>query len=294
MPDAKKAPAGKKTSKSASETRASKKSPLPKKQSISYSGTQTKKGVFPVVGVGFSEGGLEAIEKFFSSLGSDSGMAFVLIQHISAEKEGVMIEPIKEFTEMQVMLIEDRMEIRPNRVYLAPPDRNTAVLHGKLHLMPPPSQKGRRLSIDFFFHSLAKDRAEKAICIILSGNGTDGTLGLKSVKEAGGIAMVQHPESARYRAMPESAIATGLVDYILPVEKMPGELIKYVSHPFFSREDKAEFLPAKSEDYLDKIFLLLREQTGHDFSYYKENTICRRIKRRMAVHNLDQIGSYLT
>ena len=177
------------------------------------------------------------------------------------------------------------MEVQPNCIYIIPPNRDMAFLHGKLHLLEPAAPRGLRLPIDFFFRSLAQGQDERAICVVLSGTGTDGTQGLKAIKGEGGMAMVQAPESAAYDGMPRSAIATGLVDYVLPPDKMPEQLIAYVQHAF-GRTPRPAIAP-ETGDTLQKVFILLRTQTGHDFTHYKKNTIHRRIERRMAV---TQIG----
>ena len=192
---------------------------------------------FPIVGIGASAGGLAAIEAFFAAMPADmeSGMAFVVVQHLDPDHKSILIDLVKRYTRMQVFKVEDGMEVQPNCVYIIPPNRDMAFLNGKLHLLEPSAPRGLRLPIDFFFRSLAQDQHERAICIVLSGTGTDGTLGLKAIKGEGGMAMVQAPESAAYDGMPRSAIATGLVDYVLPPDKMPEQLIAYVQHAFGHR-----------------------------------------------------------
>jgi two-component system CheB/CheR fusion protein len=186
---------------------------------------------FPVVGIGSSAGGLEALELFFSNLPPTTNMAFVIIQHLSPKHKSIMADILMKYTQMKVLQIEDNKEIKPNHVYLNPPDKNVIILNRRLHLTEPTQTHGVNLPIDCFFKSLSEDQGEKAICIILSGTATDGTLGLKVVKGEGGMAMVQDPDSAKYAGMPSSAIATGLVDFILPVEKIPEALVGYVQHP---------------------------------------------------------------
>jgi two-component system CheB/CheR fusion protein len=185
------------------------------------------------------------------------------------------------------------MEVEPNCAYIIPPNKDMAFLHGKLHLLQPAAPRGLRLPIDFFFRSLAQDQHERAVCIVLSGTGTDGTLGLKTIKEAGGMAMVQDPQSAKYDGMPRSAIQTGLVDYILPPDKMPEQLIAYAQHAFHRAAQKGVAPVPQPTDALHKIFILLRAQSGHDFSYYKQNTIRRRIERRLAVNQIERLDGYV-
>jgi two-component system CheB/CheR fusion protein len=250
---------------------------------------------FPIVGIGASAGGLAAIEAFFAAIAPDteSGMAFVLVQHLDPDHKSILLDLVKRYTRMQVYKVEDGMEVQPNCTYIIPPNRDMAFLHGKLHLLEPAAPRGLRLPIDFFFRSLAQDRGERAICVVLSGTGTDGTLGLKAIKGEGGMAMVQAPESAAYDGMPRSAIATGLVDYVLPPDKMPEQLIAYVRHTF-GRTPRLAIAPApKTGDPLQKVFILLRTQTGHDFTHYKQNTIHRRIEKRMAVTQIDHLEDYI-
>ncbi len=248
---------------------------------------------FPIVGIGASAGGLEALETFFSHMPHDSNIAFVVIQHLSPRHKSIMGSLLAKCTEMEVLEMQDGMKIEPNRVYLNPPDKNVVIINGALQLMTPVRTGSINLPIDCFFRSMAEDLGEKAICIILSGTATDGTLGLKTVKGEGGIAMVQDPESAKYDGMPRSAIATGVVDFILSVEKIPGELIKYVKAPYIGAPKKIRVADDKFGNYVQKVFSLIRTATGHDLSHYKQTTIRRRIERRMAVHQIDRISNYV-
>jgi two-component system CheB/CheR fusion protein len=168
-----------------------------------------------------------------------------------------------------------------------------ALLNGTLQLLEPSAPRGHRLPIDFFFRSLAQDQRERAIGIVLSGTGSDGTQGVRAIKGEGGMAMAQNPKSTEYDGMPSSAIATGLVDYVLPAAEMPAQLIAYVAHAFGKASLPASSPAPKSEDALKKIFLLLRAQTSHDFSQYKRSTIVRRVERRMAVHQIERLDEYV-
>ena len=250
---------------------------------------------FPVVGIGASAGGLAAIEKFLAAMPPDteSGMAFVIVQHLDPDHKSILLDLVKKYTRMQAFKIEDGMQVQPNCVYVIPPNKDLAFLHGRLHLMEPGAPRGLRLPIDFFFRSLAQDRHERAICIVLSGTGSDGTLGLKAVKGEGGMAMAQTPESAGYDGMPGSAIATGLVDYVLPPEKMPEQLISFAKRAFGLKHLPVP-TPVPVTDAFQKAFIILRTKTGHDFSCYKRNTIHRRIQRRMAVTQIDSIDNYIS
>jgi two-component system CheB/CheR fusion protein len=250
---------------------------------------------FPIVGIGASAGGLAAFEAFFSGMPADKdpGMAFVLVQHLAPDHESILTDLIRRYTRMQVFQVEDGVVVLPNCVYIIPPNCDMAFLNGTLQLLEPAAPRGQRLPIDFFFRSLAQDQHELAICIVLSGTGSDGTMGLRAIKGEGGMAMVQNPESVEYDGMPRSAINTGLVDYVLPAADMPAQLIAYAVHAF-GRPPRPAIVPEpKTESDLKKIFIILRSQTGHDFSQYKPSTIQRRIERRMAVHQINRLDGYV-
>ncbi len=249
---------------------------------------------FPIVGIGASAGGLAAFEAFFAGMPADSdpGMAFVLVQHLAPDHKSILTDLIRRYTRMKVFEVEDGMAVRPNCAYIIPPNRDMAFLNGSLQLMEPSAPRGRRLPIDFFFNSLAQDQRERAICIVLSGTGSDGTQGVRTIKAEGGMVMVQNPESTEYDGMPRSAIGTGLSDYVLPPAEMPIQLIAYVTHAF-GKPPRAASVPApKAENALKKIYILLRAQTGHDFSQYKPSTIHRRIERRLAVNQIETMAGY--
>lgn len=250
---------------------------------------------FPIVGIGASAGGLAAFEAFFSGMPADkdTGMAFVLVQHLAPDHKSILSELIRRYTRMQVFEVEDGMVVEPNCAYIIPPNRDMAFLNGTLQLLEPSAPRGQRLPIDFFFRSLAEDQHERAICIVLSGTGRDGTQGLRSIKAEGGMVMAQNPETTEYDGMPRSAIATGLVDYELPPGEMPEQLMAYVSHAFDMTAGPQTVPTHTVENILKKIFVLLRVQTGHDFSQYKPSTIQRRIERRMAVNQIDDRNSYV-
>ena len=248
-----------------------------------------------VVGVGASAGGLEAFEQFFIGLPPNSGMAFVLVQHLAPDHTSLLPELLSRYTRMPVQQVEKETPVAPNHVYVIPPDATLTINHGVLYLLSPPIEpRLHRTPIDTFFQSLAEDQGDNAVCILLSGTGTDGTLGLRAVKEYGGMAMAQTPASARYDSLLRSAIATGLVDYILPVADMPAKLLEYARHLTALRTNAG---PARfhteTEDHLQTIYALLKRRTGHDFSQYKENTIRRRIQRRLQVLQLDAVPAYI-
>ncbi|MDQ1238790.1 MAG: two-component system, chemotaxis family, CheB/CheR fusion protein [Thermodesulfobacteriota bacterium] len=247
----------------------------------------------PVVGIGASAGGLEAFEQFFTHMPPDAGMAFVLIQHLDPSHKSILSELIRRYTRMKVMEVEDGITVEPNTVYVIPPNRYMAILNRKLHLFESSRLPGVRTPIDYFFRTLAEDQKERAICIVLSGTGTEGALGLRAVKGEGGMAMVQDPGSARYDGMPRSAVSTGLADYVLSPDKMPAQLIGYVRHAHAAVPDKTWVPVAQDSDLLQKVFIVVRAQTGHDFSHYKQNTILRRVDRRMAVNQIARMADYV-
>jgi two-component system, chemotaxis family, CheB/CheR fusion protein len=246
---------------------------------------------FPIVGIGASAGGLEALEGLFAHMPPDSNIAFVIIQHLSPKYKSVMDSLLQKHTTMTVREVMEGMVIEPNCVYLNPPDHNVVIMSQTFHLVTPIKTHGINLPIDCFFRALAEEQAEKAICIILSGTGADGTLGLKAIKGAGGMTMVQAEPS--YDGMPRSAINTGQVDFVLPVDKIPDALLKYVRHPYIKQPTEIETPEEQFQQHLQKIFFLIRSGTGHDFSNYKQNTIRRRIERRLAVHRIDKIEDYV-
>lgn len=256
----------------------------------------TAAGGFPVVGIGASAGGLAAFEAFFSGMPADiqPGMAFVLVQHLAPDHESLLPGLIQRYTRMQVFMVEDGVVVQPNCAYVIPPNHDMAFINGTLQLLTPTAPRGQRLPIDFFFESLAHDQGERAIGIVLSGTGSDGTRGMRAIKEGGGMVMAQTPASTEFDGMPRSAIATGLVDYELPPAQMPAKLMAYAAQ-VFGRPRRAAAMPLPQNDStLKKIFVLLRAQTGHDFSNYKPSTIQRRIERRMAVHEIESMADYVT
>ncbi|OIQ98975.1 chemotaxis protein methyltransferase cher2 [mine drainage metagenome] len=249
---------------------------------------QTDAG-FHIVGIGASAGGLEAFEQFFRSIPPDSGMAFVLVSHLDPDHDSMLTEILQRTTTMPVVEARDHVKVERNCVYVLPPNREMAIFHGNLQLSTPEMPRGQRMVIDSFLRSLAEDQGEKAVGIILSGTGTDGTLGLRSIQGAGGITLVQDPGTAKYDGMPVSAIQAGYASYTLPVEKMPEQLLNNKLKLSITKE--ATPSPA-AENGLSRILMLLRSGTGNDFSLYKKSTIGRRIERRMSQHNIDDMDTY--
>jgi chemotaxis methyl-accepting protein methylase/nitrogen-specific signal transduction histidine kinase len=247
---------------------------------------------FPVIGIGASAGGLEALEQFLHAVPDSSGMAFIIVQHLDPDYKGFMPELLQRITTMEVHQVTDNMEVRPGCVYIIPPNRDMSLLHGILHLLEPVKPRGMRLPIDFFFRSLAEDLQGKSVGVILSGMGSDGTLGLRAIKEKGGLVVVQDPASAKFDGMPRSAIEAGVADIVAPAAELPEKISRYLSHvPDTLPGDPAA--DGNLKNSLDKIIILIRAHTGHDFSFYKKNTLYRRIERRMAIHMIDRISGYV-
>jgi two-component system CheB/CheR fusion protein len=249
---------------------------------------------FAVVAIGASAGGLSAFEAFFSGLPADlePDMAFILVQHLPPEHKSLLPELIRRYTRLPVFEVADGMAVQKNCVYITPPNADMALLHGHLHLLPPTDARGHRLPIDHLFCSLALDMGPRVVAVVLSGTGSDGTQGMRAVKDAGGLLMVQSPEDAEFDGMPRSAIETALVDYQLPAAQMAARLLAYGKHAQSLLQSASQPLPVEAESALCKIYILLRSQTGHDFSQYKLSTVQRRIERRMAVQQLLTLDAY--
>lgn len=247
---------------------------------------------FHIVGIGASAGGLEAIELFFKAMPPQNHLAFVVVQHLSPDYKSLMSELLTRHTHMEVKPVEDGMLVEAGTVYVIPPKQNLKIFHGALLLSEQTRDQNLNLPIDIFFTSLAEDQAEKAVAIILSGTGSDGTRGIRAIKGNGGMVMCQDEESAKFDGMPASAIATGLVDFIQPPGEMPRQLLAYVKHPSLARSEYSRQIPPDM-DVMTRIFALLREKSKVDFTHYKPSTVMRRIERRMALHQITDLPSYL-
>jgi two-component system CheB/CheR fusion protein len=249
---------------------------------------------FPIVGIGASAGGLAAFEQFFRAMPEAAcDMAFVVVQHLAPNHPSILADLIRRYTSMPVFEIADGMVVRENCVYVIPPNRDLAILNGTLQLLEPIEPRGHRLAIDVFFRSLAQDRSDRAIAVVLSGTGSDGTLGARAIKDGGGMVMVQTPETTEFDGMPRSAIVSGMVDYVLPPAGMPAQLVAFAAHAFGSDRIAGTRPPLGTSEALKKIFVLVRAQTGHDFSQYKQNTVVRRVERRQAVNGIHQSEEYV-
>jgi two-component system CheB/CheR fusion protein len=259
-----------------------------------------RSSVFPIVGVGASAGGLEALSELFSCLPVKTGMAYVLIQHLDPTHPSQLTDLLSRVTKMPVCEATDGMAVEPDHLYVIPPNANLATFDGVLSITP--RVRGHHSPIDFFLQSLSRSRRNMAIGVVLSGAGSDGTLGLRAIKAEGGITFAQDKESAVYASMPHSAIASGNVDFVLPPEGIARELARIARDPYVMEAkegEEAETEGATAEGAteapeLGKFFAALRTATGVDFGHYKRTTILRRIRRRMLVHRMDKLSDFHT
>ena len=252
----------------------------------------TIKADFPIVGIGASAGGLEALLAFLGNVPEKSGLAFVIIQHMEQRSKSVLVELLQRATPMKVVQVKENTSVQSDCVYVIPPNKEMSIEHRVLRLFDYAVPHTLHLPIDFFFKSLADDQQESGIGVILSGMGTDGTLGLRAIKGKGGVVFIQEPSSAKFDSMPRSAIEAGLADVVAPVESLPAKILSYLEHkPLIDRADQDQTVKVLSS--FDNIMILLRAQTGHDFSSYKKNTVYRRIERRMGIHQIGEIASYV-
>ncbi len=248
----------------------------------------------PVVAVGASAGGMEAFIDLLRRVPLNSGMAFVLVQHLDPTHASYLSEAISRSTKLPVEEARDGMIVSPDHVYVIPPDADLGILHGALALLPRPSPtRWPHLPIDFFFEALAKDRGSQAIGIVLSGTGADGAEGLRAIKAEDGVTFAQAPESAKFSGMPEAAVKTGAVDFVLPIPELADELMRIGRHPFIRSRDDAVLSSPDDDTELRKVLLLLRSAVGVDFAEYKLSSVRRRVARRMAVHRLATLDDYV-
>jgi two-component system CheB/CheR fusion protein len=250
---------------------------------------------FLIAGIGASAGGLDACRKLVEALPARNGMAFILVQHLDPTHESMMVDLLASHTQMAVRQAADGALLEPDHLYVIPPGTYLSVGGGALHLSEPLARHGARLPFDFLLHSLAEDYGERAVGVILSGTGADGSLGLKAVKEKGGLVIAQDPDEAAHDGMPRNAVLTGAVDLVLPVAKIPDALVKYDRRMALTRTQNSLRPQDTAEDWLPEIINLLRTNTVHDFRHYKPGTLQRRIERRMAMAAIetDDIDRYL-
>ena len=247
---------------------------------------------FPVVGVGASAGGLEAYTEFLRGCSSNSGMAFVLIQHLSPRHESVMAELLAKHTSMPVLQVTDSMPAQANHVYVIRPGYTMTISDGRLHLGASAAEPGHRRPIDDFFRSLAEEQRYRTVCVILSGTGSNGTAGAQTVKAVGGICIAQEPETAKFPAMPRSLIDSGMADMILPPREMFAAIARFVSHPYNTDKKAARRSGTQDSQAMNEIIAVLRTRVRHDFSGYKKPTLLRRIQRRMSLLQLRSMSEY--
>lgn len=253
---------------------------------------------FLVVGLGASAGGVRALQEFFASMPANSGMAFVVILHLSPQHESSLPQILQAQTTMPVVQVRETHRVEPNHVYVIPPNRQLEMVDGTIRCAPPVKKMGARVAIDVFFRTLAEAYQKNAVCIVMSGTGSDGTLGLKRIKESNGFAIVQSPEDADYDQMPRSAIATGLADWILPVRRMPDKLIHFREssermHLTNSADAERVAEEINAEESLREVLTILKVRTGHDFTNYKKPTLVRRLARHLQIHELQDLPSYI-
>ncbi len=248
---------------------------------------------FPVVCVGASAGGLEAFRKLFEGLPIKTGMAFVLIQHLDPTHESVMAELLSRHTSTPVVQVTDGLLLECDHVYVIPPNEYLSIADGVFRLSPLPQRQGLRLPLDFFLHSLAAEYGERAIAVILTGTGADGSIGLKAVRESGGLVIAQDPEDAAFDGMPRSAIMTGVVDLVLKLAKIPDTIIQYSRHDYVRARQQSHSDREQSEKSLGEIIDLLSRKTRRRFAFYKGGTLLRRVHRLMAMRAINNIDDYL-
>ncbi len=268
-----------------------------------------------VVGLGASAGGVSVLQQFFQEMPAESGLAFVVVMHLSPEYESNLAAVLQQKTDMPVMQVNEPIRVRPNHVYVIPPNHQLTFKESTLQLVPPQQAQGRRVTIDLFFRTLAQAYGQRAVCVILSGSDSDGVIGLKHVRAQGGVTIAQDPNEAEHESMPVSAISTGMVDWVLPVAKMPAKLMEFVANesrmrlpPEFPEAEQADIKDQHApggetvseetreeadETAIGEVLAHLRGQTGHDFSHYKRATVLRRIARRLQVNSLESIPQYL-
>ncbi len=249
------------------------------------------RGAFPIVGLGASAGGLEALKAFFSHSTAHSGMAYIVVVHLSSDKPSLMPELLQRVTPMPVAAAEDGQIVKPDHVYILPPDKDISLDKGAIHLTAI-ADTGLHLPINGFFSSLARDQGGFAVAVVFSGTGTDGSLGVKEIKARDGLVLVQTPESAKHDGMPRSAMATGTVDMVLAVEEMPATIGGFFEGAPNAGEQKQPPQDEGGNKWLEEVFALLRTHVGHDFSAYKRNTLLRRIRRRMGLNRIADPYAY--
>lgn len=252
----------------------------------------TESGDVYIVGLGTSAGGLEALERFFTGMPVHPKLAFLVVQHLSPDYKSHMVELLAKHTPLTVCEAADGAQIEPGNIYLLPPRKNMTIFKGRIYLVEYERGHGLNLPIDIMLESLAKDQGSKAVACILSGTGSDGTRGIRAIKEHGGIVLAQD-DTAKFDGMPRSAVSTQLVDFVASAEEMPGIIIRYVTHPHPINQDMLQSKHISEQDLIGKILAILRDRVGVDFTGYKPNTLIRRIERRMSLYEMDELEHYI-
>ena len=247
-----------------------------------------------LVGIGASAGGLEALKALLPALPSDSGLAFVIVVHLRAGQPSVMAEVLQPFSVMPVTQVTEDQDIEPNHIYVIPPGCNLSAMDDHLRLSKIEENRESRAAIDHFFETLANAHAHHCIGIILSGTGADGSFGLRRIKEQGGLTIAQDPKESQFDSMPQNAIATGLVDLVLPIRDIPWHMLRFATtQPRIEIADSPDQSPSRDREVLQNILAQVRTRTNMDFSKYKHSTVLRRIRRRMQLHQKELLSDYL-
>jgi two-component system CheB/CheR fusion protein len=252
-----------------------------------------KNRAFPIIGIGGSAGALESFKEFFITIPPDSSMAFVLVQHLDPTRKSMLPELLQRNTSMRVVAVEDGMQVEPNCIYVIPENTEMVIFNGRLLLFNPTRPRGLRMPIDTFLQSLAADWGEKSAAIVFSGMGSDGELGARFIKKALGLVIAQDPTTATYDSMPKSVIENRSADYVLAPKDMAEKLLDFVMKPYQHMHKKNAFDQPKVVNTLQKVLQLLHNHTGHDFSLYKQNTLFRRLERRLHTHQLTSMEQYV-
>lgn len=271
-----------------------KKSPSKLTETFNEQEPENSEQSFPIVGIGASAGGIEPCIQILSNLATDTGMGFVIVHHLAPDQKSMLSEILARATEMPVSEVQDNTIVEPNHVYVIPPNAKMTIAQGVLKLTPREQIRGIFMSVDAFFVSLAADRGNKAIAIILSGGDSDGARGVEEIKAAGGITFAQSQNTAKVSSMPNTAVATGQVDFVLTPEEIAQELVKISRHPYITRSNPTQIIEEQpEEEAFLTIFALLKAARGVDFTNYKQTTLKRRIARRMALSKIEQLSTYV-
>jgi two-component system CheB/CheR fusion protein len=251
-----------------------------------------RKEDFLIVGIGASAGGIQALQIFFKNVSKDSGCAYVVILHMSPDHDSKLVELLKHVTEMPVSTVTKKTKVKPNQVYVISPNQHLTMMDGYIVVSKNLTIEDRRAPVDIFFRTLADSHGPRAVCVVLSGTGANGSMGLKRIKELGGAAYVQNPKEAEFNEMPRNSIETELVDEILPVAEIPGQIIAYNHNRRVVKITEHDLRPEEDQQALRQIFSEIRLRTGHDFTNYKRPTLLRRIERRLNLRNHPDLTSY--